>query len=1015
MKLMIRMTVYRALALAVVCPSLLSLRAQAPSDNSRAPAQSNSPILAPFRFRSIGPASAGGRLDNIVVSEKDPNIVFLAYATGGLFKSANSGSTFTPVFETYGSASFGDVAIDPTNANIVYAGTGEENNRQSSTFGDGIYKSIDGGNSWRNIGLTETQTISRIVIDPRNPEVVYVAANGHLFGPSADRGIYKTTNGGRTWEKIKYVDENTGFTDLAIDRSNPNTLYAASYQRRRSGCCYNGGGPGSGLWKTEDAGRSWTRLIGDGLPSGTYGRSALDVSRSNPNVVYAQVEVGEVGGNAATATAGEGAPAGGGGRGGFDWCNNAASTAGAARGGGSAAAGSPALDPRRSGVYRSDNRGRTWTLVSNCDARPLYFSKIKVDPQNQNVVYVAGTEASKSLDGGRTFVALGRSGGTGEPGHVDMHAVWVDPKNSNHLMLATDGGLNISWDQGKNWNQVFTMSVGTAYWVSADMRHPYFVYTGMQDNGVWGGPSATRAAEGVILNSDWFAVIPGDGFHSAVDPTNFSTVYGESQDGNAIRFDLRTGAQRSIRPIAGGGGGRGVDAPGTCVDGRVGGGRGGGGGFGSGGGPPNVMNASPGDQYRFNWNTPFALSPHDPNIVWFGANRLFKSYNRGETYVASADLTKQTDRCKINLMGAPGDKSQLSKNDGVTSFGTIIAVSESPVTPGVVWAGTDDGNLQLSRDGGATFIEVGKNLPGMPQGALVGDNPYWISRVDASHFDPATAYVAVDGHRSDDLHPYVFVTHDYGRSFQSITSDLPPYGNLQVIREDPKNKDLLYAGTEFGLFISLDAGKSWEKILNNFPTVRTDEILVHPRDGDLIIATHGRGVWIADDITPLQQLTPTVRTQDVFLFDSRPAIAYRHDVQADRCRVAPVTPCLGQGVFAAENAPRGTAISYYLRSTASGAVKISISDISGRVVCTSNGPATAGINRVQWTLPVPPLAEQNGGRDAVAPDASCTRRIDRSSGFAEVAPGAYTVRLSVGGRDYTKIVQVLDDRWLGER
>jgi photosystem II stability/assembly factor-like uncharacterized protein len=1008
MRLVTRATVFGVATLAILCFGALPLKAQAPTRDARVSAvASDTPILAPFRFRSIGPAISGGRLDDIVVSEKDPSIIFLAYAAGGLFKSVNNGSTFAPVFETYGSASFGDVAIDPTNTNIVYAGTGEENNRQSSTFGDGLYKSTDGGNTWKNIGLREAQTISRIVIDPRNPQVVYVAVNGHLFGPNPERGVYKTSNGGATWERVKYVDENTGFTDLAMDRSNPNTLYAASYQRRRSGCCYNGGGPGSGLWKTDDGGKNWARLTGNGLPSGTYGRIALDVSRSNPSIVYAQIEAGED--NAAGGGEGGG---GGGGRGGFDWCNNGALAASVARGGGSGMAASPALDPHRSGVYRSDNRGRTWALVSNCDSRPLYFSQIKVDPQNANIVYVAGTEESKSLDGGKTFTILGRSGGTGEPGHVDMHSLWVDPKNSNHLMLASDGGLNTSWDQGRNWNQLFTMSVGTSYTVAADMRHPYVVYTGMQDNGVWGGPSATRSAEGVILNSEWFPVTPGDGFYTAADPTDYNTVYGENSA--ATRYDLRTGAEHSIQPSAGGAGGRAMDAPGTCVDGRVSGGRSGGGGR-AGGSAANVTNASPGDQYRFNWNTPYILSPHDPNIVWFGGNRLFKSYNRGDTYVASGDLTKHMDRCKINLMGAPGDKPQLSKNDGVTSFGTIISISESPVTPGVVWAGTDDGNLQVSRDGGTTFTEVGKNFPAMPPGALSGDNPYWISRIDASHFDAASAYVAVDGHRSDDLHPYVFVTHDFGRTFQRITAGLPEYGNVQVIREDPKNKDLLYAGTEFGLFISLDAGKSWEKILNNFPTVRTDDILVHPRDGDLVIATHGRGIWIADDITPLQQFTPTVRAQDAHLFDIRPAIAYRHDIEADQCRMAPVTPCLGQGIFTGENAPRGTAISYYLRAPASGTVRISISDISGNLVCTSIGPAAAGINRVQWTLPLPGQTGQVGGRGAVAADASCTRTIDRASGFATLAPGAYTVTLTVGGRDYVKVVQVLEDRWLGER
>jgi gamma-glutamyltranspeptidase len=996
-------------------------KASAPADPGAAPSSvrtAASPFLAPLRFRSIGPAGPGGRIDDIAVSETDPSVIYIAYATSGLFKSVNNGTTFAPVFESYGTASFGDIAIHPTNPDIVYAGTGEANNRNTSSFGDGMYKTVDGGKTWTNIGLKETQTISRIVIDRRNPEIVYVAANGHLFGPNPDRGVYKTVNGGRTWDKIKYVDENTGFTDIAMDPSNSNVLYAASYQRRRSGCCYNGGGPGSGLWKTTDGGKSWSRLSGNGLPDGTYGRIALDVSRSDPSVVYAQIEVGEVGTDNTVATVGEGAPAGGG-RGGFDWCNNGGpTTGGRGRGGAAASQEPPQLDARRSGVYRSSDRGRTWTLKNNCDERPLYFSQLTVDPGNANTVYVGGSPASRSLDGGKTFTTLSRAGGNAEPGHVDIHAIWVDPKNSKHLMLGTDGGLNITWDQGKSWDQVTTMSASSAYWVSADMRRPYVVYTGMQDNGVWGGPSATRADEGVIPNSAWYGLNQGDGFQTAVDPTDYTVVFGESQNGSANRFDLRTGITKSIKPTAGGAGaagGRGGGAPaGACVDGRIvtaGRGGGGGGGGGRGGSAPgNVLNAQAGEQYRFNWNAAFAMSPHDPHIIWFGGNRLFKSYDRGDSYVASADLTKQVDRCKVNLMGARGDKSQLGKNDGVTSYSTIIAISESPVMPGVVWAGTDDGNVQISRDGGTTFSEVGKNISGLPAGALTGDNPFWISRIEASHFDAATAYIAVDGHRSDDLHPYIVVTRDYGKTFHSVTGDLPEFGDVQAIREDPKNKDLLYAGTEFGLYLSLDGGAHWTKATGGFPTVRTDDILVHPRDGDLIVATHGRGVWIADDITPLQQLQPAT-SADAYLFDVRPAVAYRRDLQANRCR--PTLPCTGQRLFVAENAPAGTAISYYLKSPAAGDVKISISDLTGRVLCSMNAPGAAGINRIQWTLASPAIAGQGSGRggNAGSQDMNCSRPADSN----EAAPGAYTVKLTVNGRDYTKVVEILEDRWLDQR
>jgi hypothetical protein len=560
------------------------------------------------------------------------------------------------------------------------------------------------------------------------------------------------------------------------------------------------------------------------------------------------------------------------------------------------------------------------------------------------------------------------------------------------------------------------MATSLAYWVSADMGHPYFVYVGFQDNDSWGGPSATRGRIGINAR-DWFHLTGGDGFQTAVDPTDFHVIYSEQQDGNVQRTDLRTGRAQSIRPIAPPApGGRGAANNAPCVDGRIGGGGGGRGGGRGGAAQPNVMNAQPGDTYRFNWNTPFALSPHDPNVVWLGGNRLFKSMNRGDRWMASADLTKHIDRCNVPMMGVPGTQQQVSKNDGISAFSTITAISESPALAGVVWAGTDDGNLQVSRDGGVTFTEVAGNLPGLPKGALEVPTAYWISRIETSHFDPATAYVAVDGHRSDDLAPYIFVTHDYGKTFQNIAGSLPSRGNVQVIREDPKNPRLLYAGTEFGLYISLDAGGHWEKLMNNFPTVRTDDILIHPRDGDLIVATHGRSLWIADDVTPLQQLTPQALAQDVVLFDVRPAIAYLFDYYTD-------SDVGGDHRFEGENAPLGTAINYYLKSAVSGPASLSILDAQGRAVCTSSVETSAGIHRVQWTLVTPQLGGQGGGRGGAAGggrggqgpvNRSCSGNASRGP-RTPLAAGTYTAKLTIGGTDYTKPLTVLEDVWLGER
>jgi hypothetical protein len=515
-------------------------------------------------------------------------------------------------------------------------------------------------------------------------------------------------------------------------------------------------------------------------------------------------------------------------------------------------------------------------------------------------------------------------------------------------------------------------------------------------------------------------------------------VYSEAQDGRLVRSDLRTGITKNIKPVAPRARGTVTPpAPGSCVDGRItaaagegrgGGGAGGGGEGGAGRGgaaaTANVVNGTPGENYRFNWNTPILLSSHNPNTIWMGGNRLFRSDDRGDLWTASPDLTKQVDRCQVAVMGAPGNTAQLSKNDGLTAYSTIIAISESPVAHGVVWAGTDDGNLQVSRDNGATFTEVGKNISGLPAGALTGDNPFWIARIDASHFDAATAYVAIDGHRSDNMRPWVFVTHDYGRTWTNIGTGLPAFGNLQVIREDPKNPNLLFAGTELGLFISLDRGAKWEKFMNNYPTVRTDDILIHPRDGDLIVATHGRSIWIADDITPLEEFTPNVQSQDAYLFTPRPAVAYVNDLTNN--------PHIGgQKNFVGENAPRGTAISYYLKTGATD-VKVSIVDVEGRTLCSVDGPKTAGIHRVEWGLVAPLLGGGGGfggggggggrGGPAGADNGCAGGGGGRGGGGGggggggnAITPGTYGVKLVVNGQTFAKPVEVLEDKWFKAR
>jgi photosystem II stability/assembly factor-like uncharacterized protein len=940
-------------------------RPQAPPIN-----QSDDPLLHSFRFRSIGPANIGGRIDDIAVVENRPSTIYLGFATGGVFKTVNNGTTWTPIFETYSTASIGDIAVSQRNPDIVWVGTGEANNRQSSTFGDGIYKSTDGGKTFRNVGLKDSQSIARIVIDPRNDDVVYVAVVGHLFGTSEERGLYKTTDGGSTWTRSKFIDHDTGFTDVVIDPRHPDTLYAASYQRRRTAWGFNGGGPGSGIWKTTDAGKNWTRLTGNGLPGNPIiGRIGLDVSRSKPNVVMASIEVGASGGTGAGVNA-DGSLVQPGQQGPFE---------GAAQGGRGRGNEPPPLDPDKTGVWRSEDGGKTWKLTSNTVNRPMYYSQIRIDPSNDQIVYQGGAPFFKSVDGGKTFKQVEGVA------HSDHHAIWVDPHDTNHVIIGNDGGIDISYDQCDTWEYVNNMAVGLFYAVSADMRTPYVVCGGLQDNGSWCGPSRTRSANGII-NEDWFRVGGGDGFYTQNDPSDWATVYAESQDGNTNRLDLRTGTTVSVRPRGQQPPRRGPDAEraeAMAEFARQAG-------FG-GQTTPNIVPLPPvSEQPRFYWNTPVLLSPHDPNTVYVGGDRLYISHDRGATYTRTIDLTNDIGRNDRPIMGVAGDKPMASKHDGAASYSNIVTISESHVLPGVLWVGTNDGNLQVSRDGGVSWKNVVANVPGVPKETHV-------SRVEAGHFDAGTCYVTFDGHRSDDMKPYVFVTHDYGDTWTSLAAGLP-LANANVIREDPVNRNLLFLGTEYGFYTSLDGGKSWTRFMNGLPTVRIDDILIHPRDHDLIVGTHGRSIWIMDDITPLEALADgKATTEEVHLFDPRPGVQWVDDITMRR-------QMGGQKHFEGENPPPGTAISYYLKTKPSGDVKVAISDIDGKVLRELTGTGEPGINRVQWDLRgTPPKRPANlppgfGRRGLVGPT---------------IEPGVYVVKLTVGGKQYRTKLTIRADPMAG--
>jgi photosystem II stability/assembly factor-like uncharacterized protein len=876
------------------------------------------PALRGFQWRSIGPVAMGGRVNEIAVVERNPHTFYVGFATGGLWKTVNNATTFEPVFDSHGTHSIGSVAVSQTNPDIVWVGTGEANNRQSSSFGDGVYKSTDAGRTWTHMGLRETQTINRLVIHPTNPEIVWVAATGPLFNANTDRGVYRTTDGGRTWEKTLYIDENTGATDLVVDPSNPDVLYAATYQRRRSAWGFAGGGPGSGIHKSTDGGRTWARLSGSGLPGGTMGRIALDVARSNPNVIYAQIEV------ASDRTQAPAPPQG-------------------------------SADPERSGVWRSTDGGRTWEFRSNHNIRPMYFSILRVDPQNPDVVYTGGVQFYRSEDGGRNFNTVPGFG------HVDHHAIWLNPHNSNHFMIGNDGSVDITYDRGRTFDAPRLMAVAQFYHVSVDMRRPYNVCGGLQDNGSWCGPSMTRS--GSILNTDWFGIGGGDGFYTAQDPTDWRVIYSESQNGNPRRYDLAQGTNRSIRPTAPSNQGSGNISPAPAQ----------------------------GTGFRWNWSTPFMLSHHNPQTIYMGANVLFRSFDRGDTWqILSPDLTTQPNRNNMELMGqrnslpsctaanARGRECILSKNDGVTSFGTIITLAESPLIPGLVWVGTDDGNVQVTRDHGATWSNVTQNIRGPG---------HWVSRVEASYHDPAMAFVSIDGHRSGDLRPYVYMTRDWGQTWQNITSDLPQRGNVNTIKQDPRNPDLLYAGTEFGFYVSLDQGRSWKQFMTGLPVVRIDDVIVHPRENDLVLATHGRSVLIMDDVTALQQLTPAVMQKAAHLMEPREAVLWKTDQRNQRG-----TPATRH--WRGQNPDRGTAISFWLGAPATN-VQLTITDpLTGQVFRTLEAGRQPGMNRVLWNLQSDPVGQGQNAQRRTA------------------QPGTYIVTLTVNGQSTTTRVRVVEDSWL---
>ena len=877
-------------------------------------AQALSPdVLKAFGFRNIGPTRQSGRFTDIAVPARQPWTVYAATGSGGLWKSVDNGQTWEPIFDHEPVISIGDIAVADSNPDVVYVGTGEANSSRSTYWGDGVYKSIDGGKTWANVGLRDTQHIGRIVIDPRNPDVVYVAALGHLYSDNDERGVFKTIDGGRTWTKsldVKVDGKAIGAADIVMDPKKPDVLYAAAYDKDRKPWTFMLGGPGSGIYKTVNGGRTWTKLTA-GLPGGVIGRIGLDISPQNPQVLYANIE------NANKPNMSE-----------ADRMKEVRE--------GKSSEGMIGEE-----VYRTDDGGKTWRKVN--EKNPVgggpgyYYMDIRVDPHDVNHVYVLTVGVLESKDGGKTWAPAFRFGG-------DNHALWIDPANSKHMILGFDHGMGITFDGGKNWRHPDELPLAQIYGVGYDMQVPYNVYAGLQDNGSVRGPSSKRGGRPIVFE-DWQTVGGGDGQYNVMDTVTNRYLYNESQFGFITRTDLYTGEMKSIR--------------------------------------------YPDESLRYNWTAPIVVSSHDPNVIYQGANRLLKSTSRGDHWeFVSPDLTTD-DKSKLTVDGKGGD--------GNIQYCTISTVAESPIAPGLLWVGTDDGNVWVTKDGGKNWTKLNDNIKGNPG--------YWVSRIEASHSFPGTAYLTYTGYRNDDFRPFVYKTTDYGQTWTSIAGNLPNKP-VNVIREDPQNPNLLFVGAEFGLYASADGGKAWTDIHGTMPTQPVWDLAIQPRDGDLIVGTHGRGFFIAN-ISALEQASDAVLGESLHLFDVAPAVKW----------VTRLEHVSASTNFDAPSNPNGLVITYYQKAAAPGDVTVQILKGTRVVAENKKAPNAAGINRVAWnlqmdavTLPgVPPAPARRrgfGGRFGMAEPL-----VPTFGGTLPADPGEYTVVVTAGGKTVSKTAAVLTDVW----
>ena len=822
----------------------------------------NEQLLSVLTYRNLGPFRMGARTSDIAApTTTDPahkHTFYLATWTGGLWKTTNNGTTFESIFDNQSSRpTIGDVAVAPSDPAVVWVGTGDAFTSRSSYAGEGVFKSTDAGKTWTNTGLRDSHHIARIVIHPTNPDVVYVASMGHLHTDNEERGVFRTMNGGTTWDRVLYLGPKIGVIDLVLNPRDPSVLYAATYDKQRLPWQYVNGGPGSGIHRTADGGRTWTRLV-TGLPTGRIGRIGLDIYPKNPDIVYAVIE---------NANPRPGAPAGAGG----------------------------ASIPMIGGeVYRTDNAGTSWTKMNSekdnvSDKGPYYFSQIRVDPNDDQKIFVTGVSLGNSTDGGRTWADI-----TWPPRRMfggifgDVRTLWIDPADSNRMILGSDGGFYISYDGGRTSDHLYHIPLGENYAVAADMEEPYNIYVGMQDHENWKGPS--NGPTGEITMLDWVALGDGDGMFTQPDPTDSRWLYTTRQYGGHQRVDQKLGYRQSIMP--------------RRPQGQ----------------PP----------YRFLWATPLHISPHDSAVIYAGAQVLLRSTDRGDTWTEiSPDLsTNPADRIlPSGEGGVPG---------GIPWF-AITSISESPRTAGVIWAGTSDGKVHVTQNTGKTWTDVTARLAGLgarPDG--------YVSRVRASSHVPGRAYVSKSGYKFDDFRPMLYRTDDFGATWRSIAGNLPDEP-INVVFEDGRNRDLLFVGNDTGVFVTIDGGVRWLKMNNNMPNVPVHDLIVHPRDHDLILASYGRGIWVTN-VAPLQEMSEAVLAKDVHLFATDPG------VQRITWSFGSNDYLFGQKHIVTRNEPAGMAIRYYLKSASATRPAITVTNAVGQQVARLQGTANAGINTVMWSM-----------------------------------------------------------------